>query len=148
MCVVFFQVKEHFCPKAVVLIFFVCLFRATHPQYMEVPRLGVQSNWSCNCWPTPQPQQHSIWAVSANYTTAHSNTGFWTHRARPGTEPGSSWMLVRVVFTEPQWKLQAVVLELFILQTILHSQDLLMTLRAFLCVGYNFLYLQCWKLKL
>ena len=25
-------------------------------------------NWSCSCWPTSQPQQHRIQAVSATYT--------------------------------------------------------------------------------
>ena len=36
---------------------------------------------------------------------AHGNTGSLTHRARPGIEPVSSWILVRFVTTEPQWKL-------------------------------------------
>ena len=43
----------------------------------------------------PQPQPRRIWAASATYTTAHSNTGSLTHGARPGIEPVSSWMLVR-----------------------------------------------------
>ena len=38
-----------------------------------------------------------IWAVSATYTTAHSNPGSPTHWARPGIEPASSWILVRIV---------------------------------------------------
>ena len=40
--------------------------------------------------------------MSANYTTAHGNTGSLTHCARPGIEPASSWMLVRFVSTESQ----------------------------------------------
>ena len=69
---------------------------------MEVPRLG--SNWSCNCQPTPQPQSHGIWAASATYTTAHSNTRCLTHWARPGMEPETSWLLVGFVSTAPQWE--------------------------------------------
>ena len=33
--------------------------------------------------------------MSANYITAHSNSGSLAHWARPGIEPTSSWMLVR-----------------------------------------------------
>ena len=40
----------------------------------------------------PEPQQHGIGAVSANYTTAHSNAGLLTHWA--GTETETSWFLV------------------------------------------------------
>ena len=53
----------------------------------------------------PQSQQCGIWAVSATYTSAHSNTGSLTHWAMPGMEPASSWILVRLVITEPQWEL-------------------------------------------
>ena len=35
-----------------------------------------------------------IRAVAAGYTTAHGNTGYLTHWARPGIEPASSWILV------------------------------------------------------
>ena len=72
------------------------LFLGPHPWHMEVPRLG--SNWSHSpCRPTPQPQQHRIWAMSATCTIAHSNTRSLTHWARPGIEPVSSWILVRFV---------------------------------------------------
>ena len=64
------------------------------------------SNWSCNCWPVPQPQQSQIRAVSAAYTTACDNAKFLTHWARPGIEPTSSWIPVGFVTTEPQWELQ------------------------------------------
>ena len=57
---------------------------------MEVSRIG--SNWSYSCQPTPQTQQRQIRA----YTTAHSNAGFLTHRARPGIIPTSSWILIRL----------------------------------------------------
>ena len=39
--------------------------------------------------------------MSETYTTAHGNAGSLTHRARPGIEPVSSWILVRLVSTEP-----------------------------------------------
>ena len=41
-----------------------------------------------------QPQQRRIRAVPATYTTAHSNAGSPTHRARPGIEPTTSWLPV------------------------------------------------------
>ena len=57
--------------------------------------LGLGLNQSCSCWPIPQSQQCGIQAVSATYTTAHSNPGSSTHRARPEIEPTSSQILVR-----------------------------------------------------
>ena len=59
------------------------------PWHMEVPRLG-----RCSCQPMPEPQQWGIRAVSATYTTAHGNGGSWTHWARAGIEPATSWFLV------------------------------------------------------
>jgi len=56
-------------------------------------------------WPTAQPQQLGIWASSATYTTAHSNTGSLTSWARPGIEPESSWITVRFNTAEPWWEL-------------------------------------------
>ena len=40
---------------------------------------GQESNWSCSCRTTPQPQQHWIQASSAINTTAHGNAGSLTH---------------------------------------------------------------------
>ena len=62
---------------------------------------GQGSNGSYTCRPTPQPQQHQIWAMSATYATVHGNTGSLTHWARSGMKPASSWMPVRFVSTEP-----------------------------------------------
>ena len=45
----------------------------------------------------PEPQQLGIWAVSATYTTAHGNARSFTHWARPGIEPATSWFLVGFV---------------------------------------------------
>ena len=55
---------------------------------------GWGSNRSYSHWPMPQPQQRQIRAVSATYTTAHSNAGSLTHRARPGIESVTPWFLV------------------------------------------------------
>ena len=58
---------------------------------------GQQSNLSYSCWPRTQPQQCGIQAVSAACTTAQGNTGSLSHWVRPGIEPASSWILVRLV---------------------------------------------------
>ena len=71
--------------------FFLC-FLGPDLQHMEVPRLVVELELHRR--PTPQPQQHRIWATSATYTTAHSNTGSLLHWARPGIEPQPSWIPV------------------------------------------------------
>ena len=60
--------------------FFFCFcfcFLGPHLRHMKFPR--YRSNWSCNCQPTLQPQQWKIRAVSATYTTAHSNARSPTH---------------------------------------------------------------------
>ena len=44
-------------------------------------------------------------AMSATYTTAHSNAGSLTHWAKPGEEPATSWFLVRFVSAVPQQEL-------------------------------------------
>ena len=61
---------------------------------------------SCSCQPMPQPQQPGIWATSPAYTIAHGNARSPTHWARPGSEPATSWFLVRLLTTEPQRELQ------------------------------------------
>ena len=76
---------------------FICLFVffRLHSRHMEVPRLGVEPELSCQ--PTPKPQQCGFWASSVTYTTVHGNTRSLTHWTRPESEPASSWMLVRFV---------------------------------------------------
>ena len=71
---------------------------------MELPRMG--SNQSYSCWPTPQPQQHQIWAASATCNTAHGNARHLTHWVRTGIEPTTSWFLVGFTSTVPWWELQ------------------------------------------
>ena len=48
-----------------------CLFQGHTHSIWRFP--GQGSNWSCSCWPTPEPQQLGIRVVSATYTTAHGN---------------------------------------------------------------------------
>ena len=59
--------------------FFFPLFLGPHLPHMEIPSLGVKSDRSCSCRPTPQPQGHRIQAESMTYTTAHGNAGSSTH---------------------------------------------------------------------
>ena len=44
-------------------------------------------------------------AAAADLQHSHSNAGSFTHRARPGLEPASSWIRVVFVTTEPQREL-------------------------------------------
>ena len=57
-------------------------------------------------WPTSEPQQRQIWAMSATYTTVHGNARSLTHWARPGIKPATSWFLVRFISTAPRGELQ------------------------------------------
>ena len=76
-------------------LFFFFFFLGPHPLYMEVPRLGVES----------EPQQHEFQVTSVTYAVAHSNAGSLTNWVGPGVKPASLWILVEFVTTEPQWKL-------------------------------------------
>ena len=44
-----------------------------------------------------------IGAVAAGLHISNSNAGSLAHWASPGIEPASSWILVRLVTTEPKW---------------------------------------------
>ena len=77
-------------------------FLGPHPRHMEVPRLGVESELQLPA-----------------YNTAHGNVGSLTHWVGPRIEPASSWMLVRLVTTEPQQEL--LVFPLFFCQEKYHS---------------------------
>jgi len=73
----------------------VCVFSRAAPvayggsQAMRLIGAGAASLHH-SCQPTPQPQQCRIQVVSVTYTTAHSNGGSLTQRARPGIEPTDS----------------------------------------------------------
>ena len=66
-------------------------FSRPHLCHMEVPGLVVKSELQ------PQPQQHWIQAPSVTYAAACGNTGSFTHWARPGIKPTSSWTLCLVL---------------------------------------------------
>ena len=46
------------------------------------------------------------------FTTAHSNAGSLTHRARPRIETASPRMLVSFIFAEPWWELQVLLIDM------------------------------------
>ena len=81
---------------------------ASLPSFLPVAYGSSQargSNWSCSCWPTPQPRPRGIRAESATYTITQGNTRSLTYWGRPGIEPTSSWILVGFVTAEPWWEL-------------------------------------------
>ena len=77
--------------------FFFFAFLGPHLQHIEIPRVPIRAT-SCQPTPQPQPQQCKIQAESSTYTTGHGNAGSLTHWARPGIEPASSWILVKIRF--------------------------------------------------
>ena len=78
-CVGFSYVAFYYAEVVSFYFYFLFLFGflGLHPRHMEIPRLVVE--WSCSHQPTPQPQQHRIWAASVTYTTAHCNSRSITH---------------------------------------------------------------------
>ena len=87
--VVHFEIRKRVCLPVLVGFF---LFMATPAAYGS-----SRSNQSCSCRPTPQAQQHQIWAASLNTAVACSATGSLTLWAGPGIEPTSSWRQCRVL---------------------------------------------------
>ena len=81
-------------PFFLTFFFFFCLFKAAPMAYGS----SQESNQRCSHQPTPQ--QHWIRAMSATYTTAHSNDWSLPNQARPGIEPSSSWILVGFITAE------------------------------------------------
>ena len=71
---------------------FFCLL-GPHPWHMEVPRLGVKESG------LQAAGLHR--ALSVTCITAHGKAGSLTRSVKPGTEPASSWILVRFLSTEP-----------------------------------------------
>ena len=64
--------------KYIVRIFFFFLLPFIDtPAAYEVPRLGDESERSCQ--PTPQPHQHWIQTASSTYATACCTAGSLTH---------------------------------------------------------------------
>ena len=134
------------------LLTYLFCFLGLHPCPLEDPRLGLSQSYGCR--PTTQTQQCGIWATSATYTTAHSNTRSLTHWARPETEPVSSWILVRFVSTAPQWELQKLIpqcrappISLFMMPPILNQQllpSIFLTMYSFFLVVPKYLLKTCY----
>ena len=83
--------------------FFSFVLSGPHPQHMEVPRLGVESELLLPAYATATATTDR--KTSVTYTTAHSNAGSLTHWARPGIELATSWLLLRFVSSAPWWEL-------------------------------------------
>ena len=82
---------------------FVFYFLGLHPQHMEVPRLGVESELQ----PLAYATATATWGLSCICNLHHSSgqLGCPTHLVRPGIKPKTSWILVGFISTAPQWKL-------------------------------------------
>ena len=91
---------KHFSPLNTLFLFFVFVFvfLGLHPQYMEVPRLGVQSEQQLLAYTTATATSD----LSGVCTTAQGNTRSLTHWVRPGIEPATWWFLVRLIYTAPR----------------------------------------------
>ena len=81
------------------LVFVLFYFLGLHPWHMEALRLvELELQLQAHATATAMPDSSCIFDL---YAGAHGNTRFLTHKARPGIEPKSSWILVRFVTTEP-----------------------------------------------
>jgi len=67
--------------RALFFFFFFLSFLGPRLRHLEIPRLGVKSELQL-----------------LTYTTAHGNAGSLTHWARPGIEPATLCMLVKICF--------------------------------------------------
>ena len=92
--------------RTVLFFFFAFCFLGLYPQHKEAPRLGAESELQLLAYTTATATP--IQAVSVTYTAAHGKARSLTHWARPGTEPASSWILVRFVTVEPRRELPGI----------------------------------------
>ena len=76
-----------------VFFFFFLVFLGLHSQHMEVPRLGVL----IGAVAAGLHHSHAGSEPRLTSSTAHSSARSFTHCARPGIEPLSSWLLVGFV---------------------------------------------------
>ena len=83
----------------------VCLFRAASVAYGGSQARGLIGASAASLH---HSRQRWIWAASATYTAACSNTWSLTHWSRPGIEPEYSWILVGFVTAELWWELPGV----------------------------------------
>ena len=93
-----FRYSIHF-----IYYYYYLLFLGPYRWHMEVPWLGVELGLQPSAY--AQPQKCGIQVMSATYTTAHGNTGFPMHWARPGIKAAFSWILIGFISAGPQWEL-------------------------------------------
>ena len=100
----FAPVKFFICVRYYFSSYFIDLFaflRATSTAYTGSQargQIGATAAGSCHSHSNSESESHL-------QPTAHGNTGSLTHWARPEIKPTSSWILVRFISAEPQWKL-------------------------------------------
>ena len=79
---------------------FFFLFRP-NLRHMEIPRLGVEAELQLPAY----TQQHRIWAALSAYNHSSPQARASTHWVRLGIQPATSWFLVGLISTAPQWEL-------------------------------------------
>ena len=77
---------------SVIYSFFFFSFYSHTCRIWKFPGYGSDQSYSCR--PTPQPQQHQIWATSVTYATACGNTRSLTHWVRSWVKLASSCIVV------------------------------------------------------
>ena len=90
---------------------FFFAFLGPHMWHMEVPRLGVESELPLLAYTTATAMPDL--RVSASYPAAHGNARSLMHGSRPGIKPGSSWIRVAFVSSEPCWELLYILFFMF-----------------------------------
>ena len=105
----------------VTVYLFICLFSLLGPHlwYMEVPKLGVESELQLPAYTTATATR----ALShiTTYTIAHGNVGSPTPWERAGIEPTSSWILTSRVCYTGHWATRGAPAELLLISTELMS---------------------------
>ena len=69
-----------------------CVFLGPHPWHMEVPRRGVRSELQLPAYTTATATPDSSLVCDLHHSSQQLPDPL-THRARPGIEPSSSWIL-------------------------------------------------------
>ena len=83
--------------------FFFFVFLGPHPQHMEVPRLGVESE----LWLLAYATATALPDLSCTCDLHHSSRQCrsLTHWVRPGIEPASLQIPVEFIIADPRWEL-------------------------------------------
>ena len=80
-------------------------FKGSHQRHIEVPRRGVESELQLPAFDTATATWDWSHVCDLHQSSQQRRIGSPTHRARPGIEPVSLWLLVRFTSTEPQREL-------------------------------------------